>query len=162
MTVASFTESIWRPCVNWISRFASYRARSKWSKPSVSDKTPNMPATMRKRSAVCGRPLSQVDHVFKVFRARFTGKASPVQFYWGGIRSGGCPIFRAHRAPASGGDAQLRGLGHAGGLLPRSRERRLLASCRTGRGRLLCLYLPGAGGLWFVPGPACYSDTLKE
>jgi hypothetical protein len=31
------------------------------------------------------RVLLQVDRVLKVFRGRFTGKASPVQFFWGGF-----------------------------------------------------------------------------
>ena len=71
--------------------------------------------------------LVQLDRVFREFRGGFTGKASPVHFFWGGFdlavtRFSGraAPRFRAP-------GAQLRPAGDGGGVLTRSEQRRLLA-----------------------------------
>jgi hypothetical protein len=50
------------------------------------------------------RALVQADRVFKVFRGRFTGKCSPVHFFWG---SGDLAVsrFSGRRAPAHPGGA---------------------------------------------------------
>jgi hypothetical protein len=44
------------------------------------------------------RALLQADRVLKVFRARFTGKASPVHFFWGGFDLA-CTRFSGRPAP---------------------------------------------------------------
>ena len=50
------------------------------------------------------RALAQADRVFKIFRGRFSGKCSPVHFFWG---SGDLAVsrFSGRRAPAHPGGA---------------------------------------------------------
>ena len=60
------------------------------------------------------RILVSCDAVFKQFRARFLGKNSPVQFFWGSFDLAVTPIFRTARS----GAARCRS-DHARSLLPR-------------------------------------------
>lgn len=50
------------------------------------------------------RALVQVDRLFKVFRGRFLGKASPVQFYWGSFDLD-VNLYSGRRAPPHPGSA---------------------------------------------------------
>ena len=59
------------------------------------------------------RILVQADRVFKIFRARFAGKCSPVHFFWGAPDLGRHALLRTHSARASGRRAQSAGLGGA-------------------------------------------------
>ena len=94
------------------------------------------------------RQLVAVDRVFKVFRARFIGKCSPVHFFWGSFdlavtRFSGRTAPQAHEPHAA-----RRRLGDARGLFARMQQLRLLAGQRRLRPRgVLCLCLSGAGGL---------------
>ncbi len=56
------------------------------------------------RDAVSGwfRALSQADRALKRFRGRFTGKSSPVHFWWGGFDLA-CTRFSGRRAPPRSG-----------------------------------------------------------
>ena len=52
----------------------------------------------------CWRALLQVDRVLKAFRGRFTGKCSPVHFWWGSFDLA-CTRFSGRRAPRHPGGA---------------------------------------------------------
>ena len=100
------------------------------------------------------RVLVQADRVFKVFRARFIGKCSPVHFFWG---APDLAVTRFSGRPAPehpGGIPNLPDRVDAGRLLARGQQLRLLARRRPGPPRgLLLLRLSGAGGLRASAGP---------
>ena len=74
------------------------------------------------------RALVQIDRVMKQFRAGFTGKVSPVHFFWGSFDMAVTRFLRTHSAAASRRHAEPRQLGGARGLFARGLE--LLASGR--------------------------------
>ena len=87
------------------------------------------------------RILVSVDTVLKDFRARFIGKCSPVQFFWGSFDIA-VTRFSGRLAPAS---ARSDG---AGGVFARSIQRRILAGQRGNkRPGVLFLYGSRAGRL---------------
>jgi hypothetical protein len=90
--------------------------------------------------------LVESHRVMSRFRAGFTGKVSPVHFFWGDLRPRGFPFFGAFRTAASGRHPQLCRLGDAARLQPRGEQLRLLAW--TWRRRLvLRLRVSGASRL---------------
>jgi len=109
--------------------------------------------------------LSQVDRVFKTFRARFIGKASPVQFYWG--------AFDLAAARFSGRTAPL----HPGGMpncadwVMQEAYSHEVASAGfwpgagLGEAAFYAYAYPepaGYGSRPIQPAAAFYSDTLRE
>lgn len=109
--------------------------------------------------------LSQTDRVLKIFRARFIGKASPVQFYWG--------AFDLAAARFSGRTAPL----HPGGMpncadwVMQEAYSHEVASAGfwpgagLGEAAFYAYTYPepaGYGSHPIQPGAASYSDTLKE
>ena len=88
------------------------------------------------------RILLSVDAVFGKFRAGFIGKSSPVHFFWGSFDLA-VTRFSGRPAAASG-----RRPDHAGSLLARSLERRILAGWRQRqRCSLLFVHGPRARGI---------------
>jgi Family of unknown function (DUF5996) len=75
------------------------------------------------------RQLLQAKRVIEEFRSGFVGKVSPVHFFWGAMDLGLHPVLR-ERGPASRRRLELPGLGHAGGLLARVGQLRVLARRR--------------------------------
>jgi hypothetical protein len=88
------------------------------------------------------RILISVDAIFKEFRGRFIGKASPGAFLLGHLRLGGDALFRPPRA----GNSRRRS-DHAGGLFARGEQRGLVARRRDGEGAGI-LFLRGAATIW--------------
>ena len=84
--------------------------------------------------------LAAVVPVFALYRAGFAGKASPVQFWWGGFDLA-VNVYSGREAPPHPGrDAGPARSHHARGLQPRSDQRRLLGG-RRGRDRADVLQL---------------------
>ena len=112
------------------------------------------------RVLAAGRPRVQA------VSSAFSGKCSPVHFFWGGSDLA-VTRFSGRRAPrASGRHAASAGLGHARGLLARSQQLRLLARRRTRPLRgFLFLCVPRAHGFATAsraPPAAFYARTCAN
>jgi uncharacterized protein YbjT (DUF2867 family) len=90
------------------------------------------------------RALVRVDSVFKKFRARFTGKCSPVHFFWG-TRDLSVTRFSGRPAPVHPG-----GVPYLPDWVSRDAYTHELSSCG---------FLPGGGP---IPYPAFYSYAYPE
>jgi hypothetical protein len=90
------------------------------------------------------RVLVQADRVFKVFRARFTGKCSPVHFFWGAPDLA-VTRFSGRRAPAHPG-----GIPNLPDWVTRDAYSHEVSSCG---------FWPGGGA---IPYPAFYSYAYPE
>ena len=71
------------------------------------------------------RILVTLDSIFKEFRGKFIGKASPVHFFWGSFDLAASAFFGPARAGAS-----RRGQNYQGSVFARSEQRRLVARWR--------------------------------
>ena len=90
------------------------------------------------------RALVQADRVFKVFRARFIGKVSPVHFFWGAPDLA-VTRFSGRRAPAHPG-----GISHLPDWVTREAYSHEVSSCG---------FWPGGGVIAY---PAFYSYAYPE
>ena len=106
--------------------------------------------------------LVEIERIFKVFRGRFIGKASPVHLFWGGLDLAVTRFSGRPAPPHPGRRAALRAARDARGVLARGEQRRLLA----GRGRTRASSTPtptpnqtGTGTLRSVPRTRFYSRS---
>ena len=90
------------------------------------------------------RVLVQADRVFKRFRARFTGKCSPVHFFWG---AGDLAVTRFSGRPAP---RHPGGIPHLPDAVTREAYSQEVSSCG---------FWPGGGA---IPYPAFYSYAYPE
>ena len=72
----------WAAWPSWVSSPASWPGRSRWRTPRPSPPTRTTPTMTPPPPATAGRP-GGAHRVLSRFRAGFTGKASPVHFFWG-------------------------------------------------------------------------------
>jgi hypothetical protein len=100
------------------------------------------------------RVLLQCDRVFKIFRARFVGKCSPVHFFWGAPDLAVTRFSGRLAPPHPGGGSQSSGSSRARSLFARGQQLRLLARRRPDRlSCVLFLRLSGTGRFRQSPDP---------
>ena len=132
--------------------------------PSI--EIPRTMPTMRSGRSDSGYALLQVDRVFKLFRTRFLGKASPVHFFWGSFdlavtRFSGRPAPRVRRS------ARTADISDARGVFARGQQRRLLARHRGSHSgpafyAYMYPYRVAYGDASIRPAPGSYDPNLGE